>query len=206
MNGGYPAAPQKEGLLKGGCSIHHRHPQTVLHQCLSGKVDQILRLASSKWQTSLSHGKRRHFGNSSQRILGSLHQVFKPRAINLSNSCEMFAIIRGFEKVKAPEWDIMKVLASLDGPPFSPLQKASDKDLTLKTVFLLALTAAKRIRELHYLSLSPSLFLEFFQEFMTKTQNPLVPDQKSERFLVPSFKDSVGDDMEETLVSSWSRS
>ena len=55
--------------------------------------------------------------------------------------------------VSAP-WDLHIVLDSLCLPPFEPLEHADIKWLSLKTVFLLAITSAKRVGELHALSVS----------------------------------------------------
>jgi len=51
-----------------------------------------------------------------------------------------------------PPWDLHKVLDKLAGPPFEPMHKASLKNLTLKTVFLLAAATARRRSTLHALS------------------------------------------------------
>ena len=48
-----------------------------------------------------------------------------------------------------PAWDIVVVLQALTRAPFEPLASASDKILTYKTVFLLALATGKRRSELH---------------------------------------------------------
>ena len=66
-------------------------------------------------------------------------------------------LFRSFEKscppheVKPPQWDVARVLDSLRHAPYEPLNEASDRNLTLKTVFLLALASAKRVGELHAL-------------------------------------------------------
>ena len=43
-----------------------------------------------------------------------------------------------------PQWDLGIVLEALSKPPYEPLQEASFKHLTLKTVFLLAMASAGR--------------------------------------------------------------
>ena len=50
-----------------------------------------------------------------------------------------------------PSWDLDVVLGYLKGAPFEPLQFASDRDLTLKAVFLVATASARRVCELHSL-------------------------------------------------------
>ena len=50
-----------------------------------------------------------------------------------------------------PQWDLGIVLETLSKPPYEPLQEASLKHLTLKTVFLLAMASAGRRCELRVL-------------------------------------------------------
>ncbi|KAK9542065.1 hypothetical protein VZT92_002063 [Zoarces viviparus] len=57
---------------------------------------------------------------------------------------------------KAPAWDLHLVLDTLCLPPFEPLARAEPRWLATKTVFLLAITSAKRVGELHALSVSES--------------------------------------------------
>ena len=93
------------------------------------------------------------------------------------------------------------VLESLWGPPYEPLKRALDRDLTLKTVFLLALASAKRVGELHALSAKVghskhwrSLSFSFVPDYVAKTQNPSIPDPRFDGFTIPSLKDYTGDD------------
>ncbi|XP_073671778.1 uncharacterized protein [Paramisgurnus dabryanus] len=57
---------------------------------------------------------------------------------------------------RAPAWDLHLVLDSLCSPPFEPLAQAELKWVSIKTAFLLAITSAKRVGELHALSVSNS--------------------------------------------------
>ena len=59
-----------------------------------------------------------------------------------------------------PSWDLSLVLAALEAFPFEPLESADLKYLSLKTVFLIALSSVKRVGDLHALSVSPAC-LEF---------------------------------------------
>ena len=49
---------------------------------------------------------------------------------------------------RTPSWNVDVVLKSLTLPPFEPLHEASFRDLTKKTLFLVALATAKRVGEL----------------------------------------------------------
>lgn len=59
-----------------------------------------------------------------------------------------------------PPWDLSLVLRALALPPFEPLEEASMKELSLKTVLLLALASAKRIGDLRALSIGAD-FIRF---------------------------------------------
>ena len=52
-------------------------------------------------------------------------------------------------------WDLALVLNSLTQPPFEPLEAVGMKLVSLKTALLLALTTAKRVSDLHALSVHP---------------------------------------------------
>ncbi|XP_076128603.1 uncharacterized protein LOC143109685 [Alosa pseudoharengus] len=55
-----------------------------------------------------------------------------------------------------PTWDLTVVLRALTEPPFEPLQSVDTKTLSLKTALLVALASAKRVSEIHALSVHPS--------------------------------------------------
>lgn len=61
---------------------------------------------------------------------------------------------------RVPAWDLAIVLEGLSLAPFEPLESASPKDLTLKMVFLLAITSLKRVGDLQALAVTPAC-LEF---------------------------------------------
>ena len=74
------------------------------------------------------------------------------------------------------------MLEALSKPPYEPLREASFKNLTLKTVFLLAMASAGRRSELqalrfdqNYIRFKPKgagVTLYFSPEFMRKNQKP----------------------------------
>lgn len=57
---------------------------------------------------------------------------------------------------RSPVWDLPLVLDALCHPPFEPLARVDLKWLSCKTAFLMAIVSAKRVGELHALSVSPS--------------------------------------------------
>ena len=54
---------------------------------------------------------------------------------------------------QVPPWNLILVLEALRYPPFEPLGNVDLKCLSLKSAFLLAITSARRISELHALSI-----------------------------------------------------
>ena len=84
---------------------------------------------------------------------------------------------------------------------------ASDKYLTWKTSFLLALASAKRVSELHGLSFHVrqlrgwrSCTFFFLPDFVAKTQNSSIPDSHFEEFSLLSHDDLVGGEWNELLL------
>lgn len=60
--------------------------------------------------------------------------------------------LRPVSKCLVPSWDLAMVLNALTRAPFEPLENVHIKLLSLKTILLLALVSAKRVGELHALS------------------------------------------------------
>lgn len=58
---------------------------------------------------------------------------------------------------RIPTWDLHLVLNALTRPPFEPLATVPFKILSVKTLFLVAVTSARRVSELGALSVHPDL-------------------------------------------------
>ena len=73
--------------------------------------------------------------------------------LNISKDENLTRLLDSRDKPKGrrgvPSWNLSLVLHQLTKAPFEPLQKASLKHLTFKTVFLLALGSGKRRSEIH---------------------------------------------------------
>nr|XP_055071026.1 uncharacterized protein LOC129451681 [Misgurnus anguillicaudatus] len=80
-------------------------------------------------------------------------------------------------KPLVPPWDLSVVLNALSKAPFEPIDLIDLKLLTLKTAVLLALTTAKRVSELHALSVHPScmMFAPGVQRVSFRTNPAFVP-------------------------------
>ena len=109
--------------------------------------------------------------------------------------------------IRPPQWDLTLVLRALLQRPYEPLSAASDRDLTLKAVFLLSFASAKRVSEIHGLSRvvrraldGESLAFSFAPDFVAKTQRPEHPSAYFEEFSIPSLVGFVGEDEEDRLL------
>ena len=75
--------------------------------------------------------------------------------LNISKDENLTRLLDSFHRDKpkgrrgVPSWNLSLVLHQLPKAPFEPLRKASMKQLTFKTVFLLALGSGKRRSEIH---------------------------------------------------------
>ena len=76
-----------------------------------------------------------------------------PNGMRLRNDPDrsLYFLIEGMNNVRPPqrkimpEWDLSTVLKSLNQCPYETLQSASVKDLTVKTVFLIAIASGKKM-------------------------------------------------------------
>ena len=144
----------------------------------------------------------------------AIGQVLTYKGLDLSNCPELTALFRNFDQeiipraVNIPRWDISLVLLKLKTTPYEPLDQASDKDVTLKTIFLLALATAKRVSELQGLSyiVSHSLnwqkvVLSMDTAFVAKTQVPGKPSTDPETIEVPALEQVLDKGEEDLLLS-----
>ena len=82
---------------------------------------------------------------------------------NLTRLLDSFHRDRPTGRRGIPSWNLSLVLHQLTKAPFEPIQEASLKHLTFKTVFLLALGSGKRRSEIHA-CVPVSIFQLSFQE------------------------------------------
>ena len=87
-------------------------------------------------------------------IAGTIRQVtgrdlsLDPAISAMLRSCRLESMR---SRNEVPSWDLSLVLSILSKAPFEPIKSISMKELTFKTVFLLALATGKRRSELHAL-------------------------------------------------------
>ena len=143
----------------------------------------------------------------------ALNQVFTLKGMDLATSPEISLLFKHFRKtcppreLKTTHWDVAFVLESLRGPPYEPLKSSSLKNLTLKTLFLLALASSKRVSELHGLSYEVShtrhwreMGFSFVPEFIAKTQDPSKTEELFSSFTIPSLGDFTDFDKDELIL------
>ena len=71
---------------------------------------------------------------------------------DLSDLISGMSKLRPRKRILTPNWSLPLVLNMLTKAPFEPLSKTTMKYLTLKTVFLVAVTSGRRVSEIHALS------------------------------------------------------
>ena len=133
----------------------------------------------------------------------TINLVFTLKGMNLANSKELSMLFRSFTKtcspqnLRPPAWDVALVLQSLTNQPYEPIREAEERFLAQKTLFLIALTSAKRVGELHALSYRVShatywkeVSFSFVPGFVAKTQDQSSFDPRFENFTVPALPKS----------------
>ena len=127
-----------------------------------------------------------------------LAYVFRLKLPKIASSPILKDLIRSFSSgggrrtVTPPTWDLNKVLNRLMSPPFEPLQEATLRNLTKKTLFLVALASVKRIGELQAISsrvakTSIDRSLSYLPEFVAKTETESNPIPRN--FIIKALSD-----------------
>ena len=138
-----------------------------------------------------------------------LSTTFRFHLPEISSSSVLADLLKSFRLERpsvinrTPSWDLIKVLHFLRSEKFEPLGQVPLRELTKKTLFLVALATAKRVGELQAISKLVSstendLFLSYIPEFQAKTENESNPLPRS--FRVKSLSNFVGNLTEELLL------
>ena len=91
--------------------------------------------------------------------------------------------------VTLPGWSLLPVLKALCEGPWEPLETVDLKFITLKTVFLLAITSAHRVSELQALSLDQGCYRFASQDILVLHTNfDFIPKCKSDFHRVQEIK------------------
>ncbi|XP_042300634.1 uncharacterized protein LOC121918687, partial [Sceloporus undulatus] len=100
-----------------------------------------------------------------------------------------------------PSWDLHKVLKALTIAPFEPLREASLKFLTFKTLFLTAITSARRVSELGALSVRKELCIFRPDSVILRPDPTFIPKvnsvfHSSQDIILPSFCPRPSEELE----------
>ncbi|XP_069828720.1 uncharacterized protein [Dendropsophus ebraccatus] len=100
-----------------------------------------------------------------------------------------------------PPWDLNLVLQALTQKPFEPIQELSTRFLTLKTIFLVAITSAKRVGEIQALSTEEPYLTVLDDRIVLKLNPSFLPKvvsnfHRSQDIILPSFCDPPKNDQE----------
>ena len=92
--------------------------------------------------------------------IAAIHTGF-PDGSSMSTTPSLTGLVRAFflerppKRKLLPAWSLPRVLEALAKAPFEPLAEASLRDVTIKTVFLMAIASGQRRSALHALSAAP---------------------------------------------------
>jgi integrase len=128
-----------------------------------------------------------HKGLQPTTILGyrtAISGTLKHHGMDVGSDKHLGALLSNLQRERPkppnsmPTWDLALVLRALTRHPFEPLTQATDKYLSLKTVFLVALATGCRVSEIHALDMSSIRYTKGHREiqispnirFLSKTQ------------------------------------
>ena len=135
----------KWGVFASWCRSRGHDPQTCA-------VVIVLRFLQFLFQRERAHSTLKVYVaaiSAGRGALGVASVGRDPRVAQFLKGARRLRPPRG---LRAPPWDLRLVLGSLVGAPYEPLDQVDLKFLALKTLFLLAVCSAKRVGELHALS------------------------------------------------------
>ncbi|XP_068133643.1 uncharacterized protein [Hyperolius riggenbachi] len=112
--------------------------------------------------------------------------------------------IRPVIRSQVPPWDLNLVLQALMDEPFEPLEEISEKLLTLKTAFLLAISSARRVGEIQALSIAEPYCIISEDRVTLKLDAAFLPKvcsrfHRSQEIYLPSFCNEPSNDKERRL-------
>ena len=179
------------------CSGRDIHPLTVT-------LTQILDFLQSRWDMGLAPGTLKVYCSALTCYLGHVEGFTVATHPMVKRWLQGAWKRRPPTKTLVPSWDLQFVLRSLMLPPYEPLSRVSLKYLTLKTVFLLAVTSAARRSELHALDCRPELTV-ITDNWASLRHNPafkpkvLLPANLERTIELTAFKPSLPSDPDEEV-------
>ncbi|XP_068121256.1 uncharacterized protein [Hyperolius riggenbachi] len=156
----------------------------------------------------LQDGFQKGLSSSTLKVQVSALTVFLDR--KLAEEEDIIRFFKALRRIRptihsrVPSWDLNTVLQGLCEPPFEPLVDSSDKLLTIKTAFLLAITSARRVGELQALSIlepycvisDDRITLRLDTSFLPKVVSKF---HRSQEIFLPSFCNNPSNQKEQKL-------
>ncbi|XP_068103054.1 uncharacterized protein [Hyperolius riggenbachi] len=187
--------------------IYHKAWKTYLSWCLKNEMDTS---HSNSVLEFLQCGFQKGLSISTLKVQVSALSVYLERRLAEEEYVVRFfkatRRLRPVVQSKIPSWDLNTVLQALCELPFEPISDISDKLLTLKTAFLLAITTARRIGELQALSINEPycvisedrITLRLDVSFLPKVSSKF---HRSQEIFLPSFCNNPSNQKENKLHS-----
>lgn len=130
--------------------------------------------------------------------------------LDITGNVQLSALIRNFtlecppQRFDMPKWNLNLVLDLLSNKPFEPLCDISFKHLTQKTAFLIAMSSAARISEVHSLTFAgvshshdwSEIWVRPSLKFLAKNQISHAQEHRR-KFRIPSLQSFTGFDSTE---------
>lgn len=144
----------------------------------------------------LQEGLEKGLAASTLKTQVAALSVFLERT--LSGEPLIIRFFRAMAKVKPrpvvsfPKWDLSLVLQGLTMAPFEPIEEASLRFLTLKTILLVAVTSARRISELQALSIKEPFMRCLQDRVVLRTDPAFLPKvasvfHRTQEIILPTF-------------------
>ncbi|XP_068221279.1 uncharacterized protein [Palaemon carinicauda] len=137
----------------------------------------------------------------------TLSSVVRHRGIDLTQDRDLKDLLKSFETTKQtqlrlPAWNLDVVLKFLCSRKFEPISQATLREVTKKTLFLMALATAKGVGEIHAIEKQVGFNQDgavcaLRIDFLSKNENPSKPWPGT--FEVPNLTNMVGQEEERLL-------
>lgn len=204
------ARPQRKSTLsiyegKWKCFLRWCHSRGI--DSINATIPQLAEFFIDLFQEDLGGGRKRAV-KTIEGFRSALSMVFTSHGRDIGNAPAISQLMKNFSLERpvhrrlVPQWNLALVLFSLIESPFEPILKASLENLTLKTVFLVALASGRRRSEVHALSFDEacirfskglaSVTLLTEPGFLAKNQ---VAGKPSEKIVIPSLISFTGKDI-----------
>ncbi|XP_068094727.1 uncharacterized protein [Hyperolius riggenbachi] len=177
--------------------------RTYLHWCDENKLDSRQEYTPLEF---LQAGLEKGLSISTLKVQTAALSVFLQK--RLAENEFFIRFFRAMSRIKpvfkshVPPWDLNLVLQVLMSPPFEPIQEITEKLLTLKTAFLLAIATARRVGEIQAFSIAEPYCIISEDKITLKLDSTFLPKvctsfHRSQEIFLPSFCQDPSNEKEE---------